>query len=115
MKITLTGNPLSTNSIYKRNGRTIYMSKAGKAMKESYQWQAKMQWKGYKCLTEPLEIGVRLYFGDKRVHDIDNYNKLVLDSLTEIVWDDDRQIRKMTLEKLYDKENPRVEISILKK
>ena len=45
--ITLLGKPESTNQIYRRHGNIIYMSKLGKQLKESYQWQAKKQWKDY--------------------------------------------------------------------
>lgn len=88
------------------------MSRKGKETKESYQWEAKTQWRGYKCVTEALQVGIKLYFGDNRVRDIDNYNKIVLDALTGIVWDDDRQIQKITIEKYIDKSNPRIEVEI---
>lgn len=110
--ITLPGNPLSTNHLYKRHGHIIYMSAEGKQTKEMYQWQAKTQWRGNKCLTGPLELVVRLYFSDNRRRDIDNYHKLSLDALSGIVYEDDKQIQKMTVEKFVDKPNPRIEIEI---
>lgn len=111
--ITLSGNPLSTNNIYRHRGNITYMTRKGREMKNSYQWEAKTQWQGFKCLTGALEIWISLHFKDKRVYDIDNFGKLLLDSLTGIVWNDDRQIQKMTVEKFYDKEKPRIEIKIL--
>ncbi len=92
----------------------MYMSREGKEMKESYQWEAKMQYKGFKCLTGTIEISIKLYFKDKKIRDIDNYGKILLDSLTGIVWDDDKQIRKMTIEKFIDKGSPRIELEIFK-
>lgn len=112
MKIILDGNPVSTNQIYRRHGHIMYMSRQGKQMKESYQWQAKTQCRGFKCVTEAFWITIRLYFGDKRNRDIDNYNKILLDSLTGIVWEDDKQIQKMTIEKFIDLDNPRIEIEV---
>lgn len=112
MKITLCGNPISTNELYRRHGHIIYMSNKGKRMKESYQWQAKTQCRGFKCLTEPFKVGIKLYFGDNRRRDIDNYNKILLDSLSGIIWKDDRQIQKMSIEKFVDLENPRIEIEV---
>lgn len=108
--ITLSGKPISTNLIYRRHGNIIYMTKAGKDLKTSYQWQAKSQWKK-KITTKPLEVMISLYFNDKRVRDIDNYGKILLDSLTGIVWGDDKQIMRMTVEKLYN-HTPRIEIEI---
>lgn len=87
------------------------MSAAGKALKEAYQWEAKGQW--HKApLSDPLEVVITLYHGDKRARDIDNYGKVLLDALTGIVWLDDKQIVRMSVEKAYDKARPRVEIEV---
>ena len=90
----------------------MYMSAEGRALKESYQWEATSQWKD-KMLLGRVIVCIKLFFGDLRNRDIDNYNKILLDSLTGIVWKDDKQIVKMEIEKLYDKKNPRVEIEII--
>lgn len=114
--ITLLGQPKSTNHIYKMTCRgrfaSMYMSKKGKDIKEDYQWQLKSQWK-QSIITESLELDIKLYFGTKRKSDIDNYNKLLLDAMTGIVFEDDHLINKMTLEKFYDKEDPRIEVIVL--
>ena len=116
MKIILYGQPLSTQSIYKytcaRGFPNLYMTKAGKDIKEYYALAAKSQW-GKKPLEDDLEINVKLYFKDKGKHDIDNFNKLLLDSLTGILWKDDSQIKKSITEMLYNKLKPRIEIKIL--
>lgn len=74
MKVT--GQPQSTNHIYKsacKAGRaTVYMSSAGKSLKEAYQWEARSQGK-VEALSGPVEIAINLSHGDKRAHDIDNY------------------------------------------
>lgn len=115
INITLKGEPKSTQRIYKITCRgkfaSMYMSKEGKDIKEDYQWQAKSQYKG-KLITEPVEIGIELYFGTKRKCDWDNFHKLSMDSLTGIVWEDDSLIQKATIEKFYDKSNPRIELWI---
>lgn len=87
------------------------MTKAGKDTKERYQWEAKEQWMG-QPLDEQIALDVHIYFGDKRVRDIDNFSKILLDSLTGIVWRDDRQVYKMAIEKHYDKDNSRIEVKI---
>ena len=87
------------------------MSAEGKALKESYQWQIKSQWK--EELTEkPIEVDIKLFFHDKRKHDVDNYLKILLDSCTGIIWKDDSQIIKMTVEKFYTPMEPRIELTI---
>lgn len=111
MKFILKGNPQSTNNIYRHAGHRVYMTKAGHDLKEDYQWQLKNQYKG-KIIKENINMTLDLFFGDKRVRDIDNYNKILLDSFKNIVWDDDSQIQKLTISKNYCKTVPRVEIDI---
>lgn len=113
--ITLLGEPKSTQSIYKARvlGRfaSMYMTDEGKNIKQSYRIQTLNQWK-QKTINTLLKLEIHLYFGTKRKCDIDNFNKLVLDSLTGIVYADDSQIWELKLEKHYDKENPRVTVTI---
>lgn len=87
------------------------MSKNGKDLKSSYVEQVTAQYKESK-LTGDLEVEVKLYFGDKRQRDWDNYHKLSFDSLSGIVWHDDSQVQKATVWKKYDKKNPRIELKI---
>ena len=69
------------------------------------------RWKG-KPLKGDVELSITLYFGTKRRADIDNFNKLSLDALTSIVYEDDSQIAELTLRRAYDKARPRIEISV---
>lgn len=117
MKVVLLGEPKSTQSIYKYACRgsfpTMYMTKEGKDIKESYQIQAKSQYRG-EPLSEALTVTVALFFRLNRVHDIDNYNKLLLDACTGVLWNDDSQIEHMITTKAYDKDNPRIELTVNK-
>jgi len=113
--IILKGNPKSTQTIYRSCCRggfpTVYMDKTGKEIKARYIQEVKDQWKE-EIITGDVFLEIDFYFGDKRIRDIDNFNKLVLDALTKIVYEDDKQIQELLLRKHYDKENPRVEILI---
>ena len=115
MHITLLGELLSTQSAYRSactgNRPRLYMTSQAVTLKESYQWQVKKQWKR-KPLVCPLQITVVLFFGTKRIADWDNFHKLSMDALTGIVWLDDSQVQEATVTKKYDKENPRIEITI---
>ena len=111
MRIILKGQPLSTNHIYRHAGKFTYMTAEGKSLKESYQWQAKVQCK-QKMFASEIKVKIKLFFGDKRKRDIDNHNKIVLDSLTNIVWVDDSLIMELYIIKDYDKQDPRVELEI---
>lgn len=110
MKIVLLGKPQSTNLLYRRHGHVMYMSSEGKAIKQSYIYQAKEQYKG-KILTGNIEVSIKLIFKDNRRRDIDNWNKILFDSLTGVIWKDDSQITKMTVHKLIE-DTPRIEIDI---
>lgn len=107
-KMTLLWNPYSTNNIYARNWKRGFIKPEPRKQKDSYILQARMQ------LTEKLEHKVKvtaeLYFWDRRKRDIDNYNKLWMDALSWIAYDDDKQIVELHLSKSYDKDNPRIEL-----
>lgn len=109
--IVLSGKPQSTNHLYSAFGSRVYMNKKGKDLKLDYQWQANMQWRK-PLLTDDIELDVRLFFPDGRRRDWDNFHKLSMDSLTGIVWGDDSQIKKVTVEKFIDHKNPRIEIEV---
>tara|TARA_R100000365_G_C2726532_1_gene57730 strand:- start:594 stop:917 length:324 start_codon:yes stop_codon:yes gene_type:complete len=89
----------------------MYMTAAGKALKEDYQWQARSQFHG-EPLSVPLAIEVTIYFPTKRRSDWDNFHKLSMDALSGIVWEDDSQIEDARVLKRYDKYKPRIEITI---
>jgi crossover junction endodeoxyribonuclease RusA len=88
------------------------MTAAGKSIKLGYQWEAKAQWNG-KPLQGDVALSVVFYFKDKRRRDLDNQNKLVLDALTGIAYEDDSQIASLSLTRAYDAKNPRIEIAII--
>jgi Holliday junction resolvase RusA-like endonuclease len=114
--IVLTGEPKSTQNIYRAacNGHfpTTYMTAEGKAIKEGYQWGAKSQWKDAPILTGDISVSITLYFGTKRRAALDNFNKLSLDALTGIVYEDDSQIAELHLKRAYDKARPRTEVEV---
>lgn len=72
---------------------------------------------GYSNLgIEECEIHYKTYYGTNRPHDVDNsVPKFIQDGFVEsgfIVNDDNRHIRKLTLECFEDKDHPRTEIYI---
>jgi Holliday junction resolvase RusA-like endonuclease len=87
------------------------MTPKARALKNDYIYQIKNQYKK-KPLSNNLELNIKLFFGDKRQRDWDNYHKLSQDAMNKIVFNDDNQIQKATVEKFYDKDNPRIEIEI---
>jgi crossover junction endodeoxyribonuclease RusA len=113
--ITLPGLPQSTNHMYRYHCKFGfphgYITAEGAKLKNGYRLLAKSQWKR-EPLEGDVEVYVNLFFKDKRKHDIDNYNKILLDSLSGIVWKDDEQIQVIHISKAIDSKNPRIEVRI---
>ena len=101
----------SNQWIYLQRGKIRFMKASAKKLKEERQESIKQQ-RNWSPVDYELWVWIRYYHGDRRIRDIDNYAKLVLDAMTGIVYDDDSQIEYLYLSKYYDKEFPRVEISI---
>lgn len=110
MTLTFETMPLSTNSLYAHRGRHRFMTTKAKENKDCLMWEARRQFKG-DPLAGSLSVGIKMWWGDRRKHDIDNI-KVLLDALTGIVWNDDNQIIELTVEKGYNPDNPRVELSV---
>ena len=111
IKLELSVIPPSVNSLWvnKPNGR--YKSKRGKIFENLACGELKKQFR-CKPLANSLKVHIRLYFKDKRKRDIDNYNKAILDSMTEIVYEDDSQIKELNVKKLVGCGFNKVEIEV---
>ena len=112
-KIVLLGEPKSTQHIYGilcRPYPTIYLKREGKAIKEDYSWQAKAQWAGRPMLDKPFGMRVKLFHKTKRKQDVDNFGKILGDSLNRLCYTDDNLIHELHITKHYDKDNPRIEV-----
>ena len=57
-------------------------------------------------------MSITLYFGSKRRADLDNFNKLSLDALSGIAYEDGSQMATLHLKRAYDKDRPRIEIRL---
>ena len=103
--------PVGVNKRYTiSRGRNI-LSKEYREAKETMQWEAKSQWQG-EPLDEDLTVNILLYLGSNRT-DIDAYIKIILDTLTDIAYEDDKQVTELSVVKMFDKENPRVVVQVL--
>ena len=109
MRLTLEGKPVSVNQLYR--GRR-FLTERGRLMKEDYYYQARAQYKG-PILQGPLAIQVHVHFRSGKTCDLDNALKASLDSLTGVLWEDDRQIVELHAYKHQDKERPRIEVEVV--
>lgn len=110
--IKIKGTPPSTQHLYLHKGSITFMTKEGKEYKEMSQWEIKNQYKD-KPTEEAISVIIELYFKDERKRDIDNFNKILLDAGSKLLWKDDTQIQELVIRKFIDRDNPRVEMFIL--
>lgn len=110
-RIVLKGDPKSTQHLYRPSPRGgMYMTGNAKALKLDYGWQAKSQWKG-EPLQGPIEVTIALYFKDHRRRDWDNWQKISMDALQGIVFNDDSQIRFAHVEMYSGAVEPCIELN----
>ncbi len=92
--VTLTPPP-SVNRLYGYRAGGRYMTKEGTHWKESAGWEAVAQ-VGRPLLQGDIEVTVYLY-GIKL--DIDNGLKATLDAMQGVLYENDRQIKRLYVEK----------------
>ena len=112
MIISLPFTPPSLNSLYPSSRSGIrFKSKRYKAFIDDFALYVPES--NPILLQGDLEVEINLYFGDKRRHDIDNFNKAILDTLVlyEVIGDDN-QITRLVVEKYYQKGKPETIIEI---
>ena len=90
--------PPSVNAYWLQSGKRRYISKRGVEFKK-----AVAQYIDCKQLpsfgSQPVEISIILFPRDKRLLDIDNCCKAILDSMNGLMYDDDQQVWRLTVER----------------
>ena len=88
--------PPSVNSYWLQSGKRRYISKRGVEFKKAV----------HEILDgvtgfgdAPVEVSIILYPRDKRLLDIDNCCKAIMDSMNGIIFDDDQQVWKLSVER----------------
>lgn len=89
--------PPSVNTYWGFRGSHRYLTDKAKTFKQQV-WAAVLQTKNKGFGDARLSIVVNLYPPDKRVRDIDNVLKPLLDALTQSkIFNDDGQVDKLTI------------------
>jgi Holliday junction resolvase RusA-like endonuclease len=57
-------------------------------------------------------VSLRVFVGDARVCDCDNFAKALLDGIKHVAFPDDRQVHELHVFKRVDRERPRVDVMI---
>lgn len=112
--ITLDWPPL--NNVYYRHRAmkghaVVYLSPEGVQYKTDARWLALSQWHR-EPLRGPVHLLVRLY-RPRAVGDIDGPLKAILDSMSGVLYLDDKQIVRLVVDRLDDKHRPRVELEVM--
>jgi len=83
---------LSYYQYLSQNKYRKYITNKGRAYKEKLQGIFKEEMKDKEMLTGKLSIKFVFEFDNKRANDLDNFIKPILDSMSGILFQDDRQI-----------------------
>ena len=108
MRVTLPYPP--TANLYWRvwRGRPVKSTEARRYQEEARR-SATSQ--GMRPLSGDVSVSLRVY-RPRRIGDLDNAQKVLLDALKGVAYEDDRQVTEIHAIRLDDKERPRVEVVV---
>jgi Holliday junction resolvase RusA-like endonuclease len=108
--------PLGVNNAYeparwgKRHG--FKKSDEARVYQEQIAFRAKVAMRSMPPFTGRCRVVLTLFYPDDR-SDIDGSIKLNLDALQGVVYRNDRQIRRLVVDKDIDKDRPRIEFEVV--
>ena len=98
MKITINNIlPISVNAAYRTWRGRILISAKGREFKKII--CQKLTELNLTKIKGKIEMTIIYYFKDNRCRDIDNYQKVLIDCMKDILFEDDKMIYKLNLEK----------------
>lgn len=110
MRYTLTlPFPPSTNLYWRIGNNRIHLTETAKAYKLEAGYRANAVCK--KPITEEVRLTVNFY-RPRAIGDTDNLLKVLLDSMSGIIYKDDRQVAEIHAYRFNDPSNPRAEVTI---
>ena len=107
--------PLSYYKTIRKSKRgDIYLTPEGKIFRKFIKSETKRFMNECSCqrFDEDIDLNIKFYYDNRRKNDLDNSMKTIGDALNTILYKDDCLIKRLCLEKLYDKVNPRIIITI---
>jgi len=94
LSLTISGDPASkSRPRWSRRSGTIYTPGETRAHEQEIKSVARLSHR--ELFVDPLalfSLRATFYLGTNQARDVDNMLKLVLDALTGVVWQDDRQV-----------------------
>ncbi len=90
--------PISVNAMYRSfKGRTILSARGRTFKKEISEFLSSLE--NIDKIYGDVCVEIHIMFADKRKRDIDNYSKAILDSLKDVLFEDDCCIQKLIMSK----------------
>lgn len=105
--------PPSSNHLYPvgRGGKR-FLGKQGKQYKEFVKTKMMVEGAKKKCPDPPFSACFHFFMPDKRRRDLDNYRKVLTDSIFEYLEVDDSLIHESRDFKYLDRRNPGVKVEL---
>jgi crossover junction endodeoxyribonuclease RusA len=91
------------------------MTTQGKKWKEEVGWMAATERGKQKWIfssKEKIVMELSIFWPDKRRRDADNIIKIIQDSLSGVLYEDDKWVLPRVMNWQVDKEDPRVEVKL---
>ena len=100
----------SVNKYYRTFRGRVLISADGREFKK----QIAMFLEGHEKVIGKIELQLVFYFKDKRKRDVDNYAKVLIDCLKNVLFEDDDMIYKLYMEKHIGTGDDRILVNIRK-
>ncbi|MCS1351171.1 RusA family crossover junction endodeoxyribonuclease [Mechercharimyces sp. CAU 1602] len=112
ISFTVVGRPVPAVRMTQRGKWTRPNAKRYLAYKNNVGWAAKGA--GVRPTKAPVRVEIRVYLHGKREGDVDNYSKSILDGMNGIAYEDDKQVRRLEIEKVsvISKAEERAEVTV---
>ena len=97
-------NLVSVNAMYANSSKGRRLTPRARAAKESIALQAIAGY-GHDPIKGEVAVSIKYFFGDRRKRDVTNFDKLILDALKGLFYEDDSDIVCFIASKFYDPVN----------
>ena len=99
---------------YKKYNNRIVISEEGRQYKKNVGDFIIQNYENIICHDEPVLLYIEFGFIDKRIHDLDNLNQPLINSLKNILYTDDKHIFELHTRKFLDQHDNYINIEIKK-
>jgi len=103
-RIIVVTDLVSVNAMYANSSKGRRLTPRARAAKESIALQAIAGY-GHDPIKGEVAVSIKYFFGDRRKRDVTNFDKLILDALKGLFYEDDSDIVCFIASKFYDPVN----------